>query len=153
LPAVHTALYLLFNEGYHGASPESAVRAELCHEAMRLTALLLEHPRGAVPATYALASLMALNAGRLPARVDASGNLNALFDQDRSQWDQRLLADGLRLLDLSTEGSELTEYHVEAAIASVHASAKRTEDTDWGRIVSLYDTLMTIRPSPIVALN
>jgi len=153
LPAVHRALYLLFNEGYHGASPESAVRAELCQEAMRLTALLLEHPLGRTPTTYALAALMCLNAARLPARVDPSGNLSSLFDQDRSRWDQELVAEGLKLLELSATGSELTEYHVEAAIASVHARALRPEDTDWKAIVSLYDTLMTIRPSPIVALN
>ena len=120
---------------------------------MRLAAILLEHPLGATPTTYALSALMCLNAARLPARLDASGNLNALFDQDRSQWDQQLVGEGLKLLDLSATGSELTEYHIEAAIASVHATAPRTEDTDWGRIVSLYDTLMTIRPSPIVGLN
>ncbi len=153
LPAVHRALYLLFNEGYHGASPESAVRAELCREAMRLTAVLLEHPLGATPTTYALSALMCLHAARLPGRVDASGNLTSLFDQDRSQWDQGLAAEGLELLELSATGSELTEYHVEAAIASIHACALRNEDTDWGKIVSLYDTLMTISPSPIVALN
>jgi RNA polymerase sigma-70 factor (ECF subfamily) len=68
-------------------------------------------------------------------------------------WDQSLLADGMKLLDLSASGSELTEYHAEAAIASVHACARRAEETDWARIVSLYDTLMTIRPSPVVALN
>jgi RNA polymerase sigma-70 factor (ECF subfamily) len=153
LPAVQAVLYLLFNEGYHGASAESAVRAELCHEAMRLAALLLEHPLGATPATYALSAVMCLNAARLPARVDASGNLNAFFDQDRSQWDQELVGEGLKLLELSATGSELTEYHLEAAIASVHATALRTEDTDWGTIVSLYDKLVTIRPSPVVALN
>jgi predicted RNA polymerase sigma factor len=153
LPAVQRALYLLFNEGYHGASSESAVRAELCQEAMRLMVLLLEHPLAATPATYALAALMCLHAARLPARVDASGNLNSLLDQDRSRWDSRLLTEGQRFLDLSATGSELTEYHVEAAIASVHAMADRTEKTEWGKIVSLYDTLMTIRPSPVVALN
>ena len=153
LPAVQRALYLLFNEGYHGASPESAIRAELCQEAMRLTLLLLEHPLAATPATLALAALMYLHAARLPARVDASGNLSSLFDQDRSRWNSRLVAEGQRYLDLSATGSELTEYHVEAAIASVHAMADCTEDTDWGKIVSLYDTLMTIRPSPVFALN
>lgn len=153
LPAVHTALYLLFNEGYHGASQESAVRAELCREAMRLTAILLENPSTARPATYALAALMCLNAARLPARVDAAGNLNALLDQDRSAWDQSLIAEGLKFLELSATGSELSEYHIEAAIASIHTTASRTEDTDWEKIVSLYDTLMTISPSPIVALN
>ena len=153
LPSVQRALYLLFNEGYHGASPHSAVRAELCQEAMRLTALLLEHPLATTPATRALAALMYLDAARLPARVDASGNLSSLFDQDRSKWDSRLINQGQRLLDLSATGSELTEYHVEAAIASLHAMANRIEDTDWEKIVSLYDTLMTIRPSPVVALN
>ena len=153
LPAVHRALYLLFNEGYHGASPESAVRVELCREAMRLTAKLLEHPLGATPATHALAALMCLHAARLPSRVDAAGNLNSLFDQDRSQWDQELVFEGLRLLDLSAKGTELSEYHVEAAIASIHTRALRAEDTDWAAIVSLYDTLLMLRPSPIVALN
>ena len=153
LPAVHRALYLLFNEGYHGASAETAVRVELCREAMRLNALLLGHPLGTTPTTYALAALMCLDAARLPARIDASGNLISLFDQNRSQWDQKLIAEGLRFLELSAAGSELTQYHLEAAIASIHACARRTEDTDWGAIVLLYDRLMTIRPSPIVALN
>jgi RNA polymerase sigma factor (sigma-70 family) len=153
LSAVHRALYLLFNEGYHGASPESAVRTELCREAMRLAALLLERPPSAIPATYALSALMCLDAARLPARIDGSGNLTSLLDQDRSRWDRQLMAEGQALLELSATSSELTEYHIEAAIASVHASADRTEDTDWGNIVSLYDRLMTLHPSPVVALN
>jgi predicted RNA polymerase sigma factor len=153
LPAVQRALYLLFNEGYHGASPKAAVRAELCGEAMRLTAVLLQHPFGATPSTYALAALMALNSARLPARLDAGGNLVALTDQDRSQWDRQRVAEGMKLLELSIPGTALSEYHIEAAIAAVHASAHRTEDTDWRTIVSLYDTLMTLTPSPVVALN
>jgi len=153
LPAVQRALYLLFNEGYHGASPESAVRAGLCQEAIRLTTLLLEHPLGATPATYALAALMCLHAARLPARLDASGNLSSLFDQDRSRWDSQLMAEGQRFLDASATGPDLTEYHVEAAIAWTHTVAHRTEDTDWGGIISLYNTLITIRPSPVIALN
>jgi RNA polymerase sigma factor (sigma-70 family) len=153
LPAVQRALYLLFNEGYHGASPEAAVRAELCREAMRLTAVLLQHPLGETPTTYALSALLCLSTARLPARVDESGNLSSLFEQDRSRWDRELLAEGLKLLELSAAGTELTEYHIEAAIASVHATARRAEDTDWANIVTLYDSLMTIRPSPIVALN
>jgi RNA polymerase sigma factor (sigma-70 family) len=153
LPAVHRALYLLFNEGYHGASAEKAVRVELCREAMRLTSVLLEHPFGRTPATYALAALMGLHAARLPARVDPAGNLSSLLDQDRSKWDQELICEGLTFLELSATGTELTEFHIEAAIASIHARALRTEDTEWNAIVSLYDTLMAIRPSPIVALN
>lgn len=153
LPAVQRALYLLFNEGYHGASAESAIREDLCREAMRLAALLLEHPFSATSPTYALSALMCLNKARLPGRIGAEGKLTSLLDQDRSLWDQNLVAEGLHLLELSASGSELTEYHVEAAIASIHATSPRTEDTDWDSIVSLYDTLMTIRPSPVVALN
>ena len=153
LPSVHRALYLLFNEGYHGASPESAVRVELCQEAMRLVALLLQHPPAATPATHALAALLCLHAARLPARIDAAGNLSSLFDQDRSRWDQDLVTEGQRLLDLSAAGEELSEYHLEAAIASFHAIAHKAEDTNWAQIVALYDHLMAIRPSPVVALN
>ena len=153
LPAVQRALYLLFNEGYHGACPESAVRVELCQEAMRLAALLLDHHLTSTPATHALAALMCLHAARLPARVDAGGNLSPLGEQDRSLWDAALVAEGQRLLDLSATGTKLTEYHVEAAIASVHAAAHKAEDTNWATIVSLYDTLMLIRPSPVVALH
>ena len=120
---------------------------------MRLTAILLDHPIGTTPVTYSLAALMSLHAARLPARVDAAGNLVALCDQDRSRWDQELAVEGMKLLELSATGSELAEYHIEAAIASVHARAPRMDDTDWEKVVSLYDTLMTIRPSPIVALN
>jgi len=153
LRAVHRALYLLFNEGYHGASPKSAVRAELCREAMHLTALLREHPLAKTPTTHALAALMCLHAARLPARVGASGELSPFAEQDRSRWDPLLVAKGLRLLEEAASGHELTEYHVEAAIAAVHASATRVEETNWAQIVSLYDTLMSLRPSPIVALN
>jgi len=153
LPAVQRALYLLFNEGYHGASPEAAVRAELCREALRLSALLLEHPVAATPATHALAALMCLHAARLPTRLDAAGQFRILAEQDRARWDPGLLAEGQRLLERSASGPELTEYHVEAAIAAAHAAAPRLEDTNWAQIVSLYDTLLEIRPSPVVALN
>jgi RNA polymerase sigma-70 factor (ECF subfamily) len=153
LPGVQRALYLLFNEGYHGASPESAIRTELCREAIRLATLLRDYPPASTPATYALGALMCLHAARLPARVDASGDLRSLFDQDRSRWDEHLVAEGRRLLDLSATGPELTEYHVEAAIAWVHATAHGAEDTDWEMIISLYDKLLAIRPSPVVALN
>src|SRR5579863_253050 len=144
LPVVHSALYLLFNEGYHGACAEAAIRAELCREAMRLAAELLAHPLGRTSASYALAALMSLDAARLKGRADESGALISLFDQDRSQWDQQLIGEGLKLLELSAAGSELTAYHVEAAIASVHARARTGEETDWTMIALLYDTLMAI---------
>ena len=153
LPAVQRALYLLFNEGYHGACAEAAIRAELCREAMRLVAELLAHPLGRTPASYALAALMALGAARLAARADDSGALLPLIDQDRSLWDQMLIDEGLRLLEQSASGAELSTYHLEAAIAAAHARAPSVEATDWEAIVSLYDALMALRPSPIVALN
>ena len=153
LPTVLRALYLLFNEGYHGAFAETSVRDELCREAMRLTAMLLQHPFGATPATYALAAMMALHAARLPARLDTEGNLISLMYQDRTRWDQSLIGEGLKLLELSASGPELTQYHIEAAIASVHARAFNAQETDWKNIVSLYSTLMAICPSPIIALN
>lgn len=153
LTAVRRALYLLFNEGYHGASARSAVRTELCAEAIRLTLLLLEYPPAAVPETHALAALQCLHAARLPARVDALGDLNPLFEQDRSRWDTRLVVQGLDLLERSAAGEELSAYHVEAAIAAAHAAAPSAEATDWATIVSLYDRLMAIAPSPVVALN
>jgi RNA polymerase sigma factor (sigma-70 family) len=153
LSAVRRALYLLFNEGYHGASAESPIRVELCEEAMRLTALLCGHPAAAAPETSALAALMCLHAARLPARLDPAGDLSPLFDQDRARWDTRLVAQGLALLERSAAGDELTAYHVEAAIAAAHASAASVDQTDWDSIVSLYDRLMAIAPSPVVALN
>ena len=153
LPTVHRALYLLFNEGYHGASAETAIRQELCRESMRLIAVLIEHRHGATPATFALAALTSLHAARLPGRIDAFGNLHSLIDQDRSMWDRTLIAEGLKFLELSASGSDMSEYHIEAAIASHHACAKLWQDTDWEAIVSLYDALMSVRPSPIVGLN
>ena len=153
LSAVQRALYLLFNEGYHGASAESAVRSELCDEARYLVTLLVEHPQTSTPATHALAALMALHASRVPARIDPEGQLRGLFDQDRSRWDRELMAEGERLLGRSAVGSDLSEYHLEAAIAMVHARAPTAEDTDWATIVELYDTLLVLRPSPVVALN
>jgi predicted RNA polymerase sigma factor len=153
LSAVHRALYLLFNEGYHGASTHGAVRAELCEEAMRLTALLCEHPVTRTPATFALSALMALHAARLPARIDAAGELQSLWEQDRAAWNHVLIARGQELLDRSAAGDELTAYHVEAAIAAVHAAAPTLEATDWNAIVTLYDRLMGIAPSAVVALN
>ena len=153
LSAVRRALYLLFNEGYHGASAGPTVREELCGEAIRLTTLLLEAPAAAQPETYALAALMYLQAARLPARLDADGDLSPLVEQDRSRWNAGMVEQGLGLLDQSATGTTLTAYHVEAAIASTHATAPSVDDTDWDTIVALYDRLMKMAPSPVVALN
>jgi RNA polymerase sigma-70 factor (ECF subfamily) len=89
----------------------------------------------------------------LPARVNADGDLIALFDQDRSLWDANLIAQGKAFLNMAASGNEVSEYHLEAAIAFAHSSAKSMEETDWNRLVWLYDLLLGIRPSPVVALN
>ena len=151
--AVQRALYLMFNEGYHGASATNAVRAELCNEAMRLTALLREHPSTRTPSTIALSALMALHAARLPSRLNESGELLSLWEQDRSTWNQALIAEGRRLLEESATGDEVTSYHLEASIAAVHASAPSLAATDWNAIVMLYDALSRIAPSAVVSLN
>ena len=153
LPAVQRTLYLLFNEGYHGASSEAAMRTDLCREAMRLAALLLQHASSATPTTYALAAGMCMNAARLPARLDANGDLATLAFQDRSLWDRTLMGEGLQLLAMSAKGTNPTSYHFEAAIAAEHVKAASVSDTDWAAIVGLYDQLQAIAPSPIVALN
>jgi RNA polymerase sigma-70 factor (ECF subfamily) len=153
LPAVHEALYLLFNEGYHGSSPQIAVRADLCQEAMRLTALLLDHSQAGDPTTQALAALMCLHAGRIPSRLDGEGNLTPFEEQDRGLWDRNLIQQGISLLEQSARGATVTTYHIEAAIAAVHAKAKRAEDTNWAEIVGLYDVLLRIQSSPVIELN
>jgi len=153
LPAVLRVTYLLFNEGYHGASSDAPVRQELCVEAMRLIDLLLGSSLTAIPATHALAALMNLLAARLASRLGPQGDLLLLVDQDRSRWDADLLAEGRRQLELSASGDRLTPYHIEAAIAERHAAAQGLADTDWEGIVNLYTALMRLRPSPVVALN
>jgi RNA polymerase sigma-70 factor (ECF subfamily) len=153
LDAVHAALYLLFNEGYHGSHPERSVREELCIEAMRLCALLADDPSVARPDTFALQALFSLHAARLPARVDEQGYLVLLEAQDRSRWDAHLIQHGFDRLARSGEGAVLTPYHLEAGIAAYHCAATDFARTDWPAIRALYDELLKLRPSPVIALN
>jgi RNA polymerase sigma factor (sigma-70 family) len=152
LEAVLDALYLLFNEGYHGAHPELAVRAELCAEAIRLARLLAEDEATAQPRTFALLALLCLHAARLPGRVDAQGALVPLEDQDRSAWDRQLAAEGARWLSRAASEPP-TALLLEAAIAGEHCFAPSFADTNWRAIVSLYDALYAQHPTPVVALN
>jgi len=151
LESVQHALYLLFSEGYHGSS--EPVREELCAEAMRLCALLAQHPVCGTPRTLALSSLMCFLAARVSGRAAEDGSLLLLEQQDRSHWDRSLIQRGFDLLDGSASGDELSEYHLEAAIASKHCAAASVSETDWPGIVELYDLLHQLRPSPVVALN
>ncbi len=153
LETVYQAVYLLFNEGYHGSQSERTIREDLCYEALRLALLLSEHPQGARPKTFALLALFCFNAARLPGRVDAEGFLIQLENQDRSKWDRALIGKGFHFLEKSATENELSELHLEAAIASLHSGAETYEKTDWGRIQELYDLLFRLKPTPIVALN
>jgi RNA polymerase sigma factor (sigma-70 family) len=153
IDGVLAALYLLFNEGYKASAGERLLREELCHEAVRLTSLLVTHPVGNTPRSHALLALMLLTAARFPSRLDEDGDLLRLDDQDRSKWDQRLIAQGLYELVAAAQGSELSEYHLQAGIAAIHCTATDYASTDWNRILRHYDELSRIKPSPVVALN
>jgi RNA polymerase sigma-70 factor (ECF subfamily) len=151
LEGVLRVIYLLFNEGYAATRGHELVRADLCDEAIRLGTLLVHYGPG-LPAVHALLALMLLQAARLPARTQDDGTLAILAKQDRSLWDQRLIAGGLRHLAASAAGDTLTVYHLQAEIAAIHATASEA-DTDWTAIVALYDQLYQLESTPIVALN
>lgn len=153
LDAVCQAIYLLFNEGYHSSHSDLTVRAELCCEALRLALLLSQHPQGDRPRTHALLALLCFHAARLPGRLDAEGSLLQLQTQNRAQWDQALIARGMQHLAQSAQGRELSAFHLEAAIASLHSLAPSYAETDWGQILALYQVLYSLKPTPIVALN
>jgi RNA polymerase sigma-70 factor (ECF subfamily) len=145
-------VYLMFNEGYAAQSGPELFRKDLCDEALRLAKLLADSSVG-TPQTHALVALLAFQAARLPARVDSRGEMILLEDQDRGLWDHELLALGYRHFGLSAEGPEISPYHLQAAIAAIHARAATEEDTDWESMLELYDQLMEVGPSPVVALN
>lgn len=153
LDGVLGTLYLLFNEGYKASVGERLVRQELCLEAIRLTQLVAEHPATNQPRTHALLALMLFNAARLPARTDDAGNLLRLHEQDRSAWDAGLIQRGAHHLALSGQGDSVSEYHLEAGIAACHSTAADDTTTPWPRILSLYDQLVKLNASPIIALN
>jgi RNA polymerase sigma-70 factor (ECF subfamily) len=153
LESVLQSLYLLFNEGYKASSGDKLVREELCHEAIRLAELLAQHRAGNQPRTHALMALMLLNAARTPAREDAQGNLLLLEEQDRTRWDQTMIARGMSRLRDSAAGGGISEYHLQAGIAACHATAVDYQSTDWERILSLYDRLLEFDDSPVIALN
>jgi RNA polymerase sigma factor (sigma-70 family) len=153
LEGVLQTLYLLFNEGYKASSGDKLIREDICAEAIRLTGLLVEHPAGNQPKTHALLALMLLSAARIPARVDGEGNLHRLQEQDRTCWDQPMMARGMYHFSRSAAGGEFSQYHFQAGIAACHGAARDFQSTDWGRILSLYDRLLEFDDSPIVALN
>lgn len=153
LDGVLQTLYLLFNEGYKASDGPRLVREELCGEALRLATLLAGHRAGNQPRTHALLALMLLNAARFPARADGAGHLLRLRDQDRALWNRPMINRGIRHLGASASGGELSEYHLQAAIAAQHCLAPDEASTDWPRILALYDMWTAINSSPVIALN
>ncbi|WP_018232135.1 RNA polymerase sigma factor [Thioalkalivibrio thiocyanodenitrificans] len=153
LASVLEVIYLIFNEGYSATSGDDWVRPALCEEALRLGRILAElAPRE--PEVHGLVALMEIQASRLRARVDASGDPVLLLDQDRSLWDRLLIGRGLAALERAKAlGGAMGPYALQAAIAACHAQARTAGETDWGRIAALYDALVQLMPSPVVELN
>jgi RNA polymerase sigma factor (sigma-70 family) len=153
LDVVLKALYLLFNEGYNSSHPDLLIREDFCEEAMRLCLMLTRHPLTGYPRTKALLSLMCFQSSRLRARLDDRGNIILLKYQDRSKWNLSLIKKGFEYIDFATEPFEVSVYHFEASIASLHAAAVSFEGTDWKSIYHLYDLLYQVQPNPVVAMN
>ncbi len=153
LPAVHKIIYLLFTEGYLSSHADRAIRRELCEEAIRLATILVEHPAGQEPQTYALLALMHLHIARLSARQDAAGGLLLLEEQDRSLWDRGRIAIGLDWLAKASEGDYFSRFHAEAGVAAEHCLAPSFSETRWDRVAECYALLERIAPSAIHRLN
>jgi len=153
LESVLKIVYLMFNEGYSALEGEELVRTDLCHEAIRLCELLAGHPVTGAPKVHALGALLLFQGARLKARCDAAGELLLLSEQDRSLWDRAMIKRGLYQLRKSASGDEISDYHLEAEIASCHTLAASFEATDWPRVLDCYEELLNRKPSPVVALN
>ena len=153
LPAVLDALYLMFDAGYHGSVVPEVIRADVCAEAIRLSALLAESRAVTSPEVQALAALMCLHAARLPGRLDDDGALLPLEEQDRGLWDRGLIERGVAHLAASGAGRSLSAHHLEAGIAAHHALSPSLAETPWPEIVTLYELLYARKRTPVVALN
>lgn len=153
LDTVHSVLYLIFNEGYNSMKSDEIIRRDLCAEAMRLCKLLTEHKRCSQPATFALLSLMCFHAARFDSRVNENNDLVLLQEQDRSKWNRELINIAHSYLNRSTGGQDITVYHIESAIAAEHCMAPSFPETNWARLLCMYDLLLEKKPSPIVQLN
>ena len=153
LDAVHQVLYLIFNEGHSSSKGEAAIRTDLCEDAAYLCHLLCTHSALQHADDTALMALMLFHAARLEARLDGSGHVLLMEDQDRARWDQRLIDRAQDFLDQSAEGTTVSIFHLEAGIAMYHCSAKSYAETDWPAILRLYDAMLAIHRSPVYLLN
>ena len=153
LESVLEVVYLIFNEGYWATAGDDLLRPGLCEDALRLGRILAELAPGE-PEVHGLVALMEIQASRSAARVSRSGEPVLLLDQDRGRWDHLLIRRGLAALHRAEElGGALGPYALQAAIAACHARARTADQTDWARIVALYDALAQLMPSPVVELN
>jgi predicted RNA polymerase sigma factor len=153
LASVLEVIYLIFNEGYSATAGNDWVRPALCEEALRLGRILAELVP-TEPEVHGLVALMEIQASRLGARVGPAGEPVLLLDQDRARWDRLLIRRGLAALERAERlGGALGPYALQAAIAACHARATTAEETDWLRIVALYDAVAQLAPSPVVELN
>jgi RNA polymerase sigma-70 factor (ECF subfamily) len=150
--AVAAMIYLLFNEGYSASGGDAHIRVPLCEEAIRLARLLLRLFPGE-PEIMGLTALLLLQHARARARLDAEGCIVLMEDQDRTLWDDAMMAEGLVLVEKALRHRRPGAYQVQAAVAAVHAVAARFEDTDWGEIDRLYAVLEALQPSPVITLN
>jgi RNA polymerase sigma-70 factor (ECF subfamily) len=153
IPSTLRTIYLMFNEGYSASDGDRLVREDLCEEALRLAVTIAWHRVGASPEAHALAALISFQHARRRARVADDGRPVLLKEQDRRLWDGATIARGFQHLSAAKSGTALTSYHLEAGIASVHAAAATWGNTDWAHLLSYYDGLMEIAPSPVVAIN
>ena len=153
IDSVLEALYLIFNEGYAAHEGDALLRRDCCTEALRLAERLVPHAGSAAPRVSALAALFCFHLARFDARTDASGAVVRLAHQDRATWDRALIARGYRHLEASASGPEISAYHLEAELAACHVAAATWADTDWNRILDLYDRLLARTGSPVVALS
>jgi RNA polymerase sigma-70 factor, ECF subfamily len=152
LAAVQAVIYLIFNEGYAASTGQSLIRNELCAEAIRLGRVLCELLPDE-PENLGLLALMLLQDSRREARVNEQGELVTLDEQDRTLWNAAEIEEGVNLVQKALRLRRVGSYQLQAAIAAVHAEAKTADETDWRQIVALYEELMRITASPIVALN
>jgi RNA polymerase sigma-70 factor (ECF subfamily) len=152
-PSVLQALYLLFNEGYQGSDVENPLRPAMCADAIRLAELLLASRTTSHAEAHALAALFCFDAARLGTRLDDADVFVPLAEQDRTRWDRSLIERAVLHLAEASTGDRLTRWHLEAGIACEHTIAPSVRETDWQRIVDLYDALVAAAPSPIISMN